>query len=301
MNPIILALETNLSLLIITSLVFGLLVGSFLNVVIFRYPIMLFREWEEMAKEVLKERGFKLSPPKEPVDKQPQKFNLVVPRSACPKCAHKITALENIPLFSYLFLKGKCRNCKTPISIRYPLVELITGLVFAASAYQFGFGWPLVFALLIGAYFVAMSFIDIDHQILPDSMTLPLVWLGLLLAVNSTFVPLQDALFGAVAGYLVLWSIYWLFKLITGKEGMGYGDFKLLAVIGALVGWQKVGLVVVLSAGVGAIIGGGLLLVQRKGAQTKIPFGPYLAIAGWITLLWGNELLESYLRFAGLK
>lgn len=301
MNEIFQALESSPTLLLITTLIFGLMVGSFLNVAIFRYPIMLFREWESMAKDVLKERGFKLTPPKEPVDKQPEKFNLIVPRSACPKCGHNITALENIPVFSYLFLRGKCKNCKTSISVRYPLVELLTGLTFAICAYQFGFGWPLLFALIITAYFIAMSFIDVDHQILPDTMTLPLVWLGLLLAFNSTYIPIKDALIGAAVGYLVLWSIYWLFKIVTGKEGMGYGDFKLLAVAGALVGWQKIGIVVVLSAGVGAIIGGALLLVQKKDSQTKIPFGPYLAIAGWITFLWGDELLNQYLQFAGLK
>ncbi len=289
-------LEANAWLLITTILIFGLLVGSFLNVVIFRYPITLFREWEQMAKEILTDRGYKLTPPKQPIDQQPEKFNLVVPRSACPKCGHKITSLENIPILSYLFLRGKCRSCRTPISIRYPLVELLTGVCFAICAYRFGYGWPLVFSLLITAYFIGMSFIDIDHQILPDTMTLPLVWLALLLAISTTYIPLEDAIIGAVAGYLILWSVYWLFKLITGKEGMGYGDFKLLAVIGALVGWQKLAIVVVLSAGVGVIIGGGLLLIQNKDSQTKIPFGPYLAVAGWLTFVWGEELFHQYMR-----
>jgi len=301
MNNITFALANFPFILITTSLIFGLLVGSFLNVVIFRYPIMLFREWEDMAKDILQERGFKLTAPKEASDKQPKKFNLVVPRSACPNCAHKITSLENIPILSYLFLKGQCRSCKTSISIRYPFVELLTGVTFALCAYHFGYGWPLVFSLIITAYFIAMSFIDIDHQILPDTMTLPLVWLGLLLAIQVTYIPLLDAIIGAAVGYLILWSIYWLFKLLTGKEGMGYGDFKLLAVIGALVGWQKIGIVVILSAGVGALIGGGLLLLQNKDSQTKIPFGPYLAVAGWITFLWGDELLDQYLVFSGLK
>ena len=300
MENIILVLETHLAVLITICLIFGLLVGSFLNVVIFRYPIMLFREWEEMAKDILKERGFKISAPKEPFDKQPEKFNLVVPRSACPECGHKITSMENIPLISYLLLKGKCRKCKNPISIRYPFVELLTGICFALTASYFGFGWPLLAALIITGYFVAMSFIDIDHQILPDTMTLPLVWFALFCSVQSLFIPLQDAVIGAIVGYLILWSIYWLFKLITGKEGMGYGDFKLLAVIGALVGWQQVGLVVILSAGVGAIIGGLLLAIQGKGKETKIPFGPYLAVAGWITLLWGDAIIAQYMQFAGL-
>jgi len=300
MENIISILESNSTILIIVTLIFGLLVGSFLNVVIFRYPIMLFREWESMAKDILTERGFKISEPKEAFDKQPVKFNLVVPRSACPKCGHKITSLENIPLISYLLLKGKCRECSNPISIRYPFVELLTGICFALAANHFGFGWSLLAALFITSYFVAMSFIDIDHQILPDSMTLPLVWFALICAYQSVFISLTDAVIGAVAGYMVLWSIYWLFKLLTGKEGMGYGDFKLLAVIGALVGWQQVGLVVVLSAGVGAIIGGLLLMIQGKGKETKIPFGPYLAVAGWITLLWGDIIINSYLEFSGL-
>ena len=300
MSEITAALQSNLILLISITLVFGLLVGSFLNVVIFRYPITLFREWETMAKEVLTERGFKLTPPKEPFDKQPEKFNLVVPRSACPNCGHKITSLENIPLISYALLRGKCKQCKTPISIRYPFVELLTGVCFALSAHHFGFGWPLAAVLLITAYFIAMSFIDIDHQILPDTMTLPLVWFALICAFQSLFVSLEQAIIGAMVGYLSLWSIYWLFKLLTGKEGMGYGDFKLLAVIGALVGWQQVGLVIVLSAGVGAIIGGLLLAIQGKGKETKIPFGPYLAVAGWITLLWGDVIIAQYMQFAGL-
>lgn len=288
-------------LLIISVGILGLLLGSFLNVVIYRYPIMLFREWEAMAKEILTERGFKISSPEKNIDTQPQKFNLVVPRSACPKCNHKITALENIPVISYLFLKGKCKNCSTPISVRYPLIELFTGLTFALCAYHFGFGYPLLFALIITAYFIAMSFIDIDHQILPDNMTIPLLWLCLIIAIFNTYIPLQDAVIGAAAGYLSLWSVYWLFKLVTGKEGMGYGDFKLLAVIGAIVGWQKLGIVIVLSAGVGAVIGGLMIAFQNKNSQTKIPFGPYLAAAGWITFLWGDILLESYFEFAGLK
>jgi leader peptidase (prepilin peptidase) / N-methyltransferase len=300
MQDITYYLESNQIALVLICLIFGLLVGSFLNVVIFRYPITLFREWESMAKEVLTERGFKLTPPKEPVDQQPEKFNLVVPRSACPSCGHKISSLENIPLISYLVLKGKCRKCKTSISIRYPFVELLTGICFALAAQHFGYGWPLTAVLLLTAYFVAMSFIDIDHQILPDTMTLPLVWLGLICAFNGLFISLESAVIGALVGYLSLWSIYWIFKLVTGKEGMGYGDFKLLAVIGAFVGWQQVGLVIVLSAGVGAVLGGLLMVIQGKEKGTKIPFGPYLAVAGWIALLWGDKIIDGYLKYAGL-
>lgn len=295
------ALQSYPLLLIISVGILGLVFGSFLNVVIYRYPITLFREWETMAKEILIERGFKISPPEKPTDNQPKKFNLVTPRSACPKCGHKITALENIPVISYLFLRGKCKGCSTPIPIRYPLIELFTGITFALCAYHFELGYPLLFALIITAYFIAMSFIDIDHQILPDNMTIPLLWLCLLIAIFNIYIPLQDAVIGAAAGYLSLWSVYWLFKLLTGKEGMGYGDFKLLAVIGAIVGWQKLGIVIVLSAGVGTVIGGLMIAFQNKNSQTKIPFGPYLAAAGWITFLWGDILLESYFEFSGLK
>lgn len=300
MENIVSVLESNLIILTIICLIFGLLVGSFLNVVIYRYPIMLFREWEEMAKEVLTDRGFKLTAPKEAFDKQPKKFNMVLPRSACPKCGHKITSLENIPIVSYLLLGGKCKECKNPISKRYPFVELLTGICFALAANHFGFGWPLLATLLITAYFVAMSFIDIDHKILPDTMTMPLVWFALICSFQTLYIPLADAVIGAMVGYLILWSIYWIFKLLTGKEGMGYGDFKLLAVIGALVGWQQIGLVVILSAGVGAIIGGLQMLIQDKGKEEQIPFGPYLAVAGWITLLWGDVIIERYMQFSGL-
>ena len=301
MDSIIFAFESSSTLLIIVSSVFGLMVGSFLNVVIFRYPVIMFREWEEMAKDVLTNRGFTLTAPKEPVDSFSKKFNLVVPRSACPSCGHQITALENIPVVSYLFLKGKCRNCSTKISIRYPLIELFTGICFALCAWHFGFGWPLLIAIIVTAYFISMSFIDIDHQLLPDIFTLPLLWLALFAAFNEFYIPLESAVIGAIVGYMILWIIYWIFKLVTGKEGMGHGDFKLLAVIGALVGWQKLGIVIILSAGVGAVLGGSLLLLQSKDSQTKIPFGPYLAAAGWITFLWGDIILDKYLVFSGLK
>nr|WP_196138576.1 A24 family peptidase [Aliikangiella sp. G2MR2-5] len=277
------------------------MLGSFLNVVIYRYPVMLYREWESMAKDVLSERGFTISPEKSPIDKDPETYTIVTPRSSCRNCGHKITALENIPVLSYLALGGKCRGCKTPISIRYPMIEALTGAIFGLCAWKFGYGLELLVSLIISAYFVSMSMIDIDHQILPDNMTLPLVWLALIAGLDDLFIPLEQAVIGAISGYLALWTVYWLFKLLTGKEGMGHGDFKLLAAIGALVGWQKLGLVIILSAGAGALIGGGMMILQNKSSQTKIPFGPYLAIAGWITLLWGDYLLDQYLQFAGLK
>jgi leader peptidase (prepilin peptidase) / N-methyltransferase len=299
MNTLLYALQSSPTLLIVTCTLFGLLVGSFLNVVIYRYPIMLFKEWETMAKDILTERGFTLTPPK--TTETEQAINLVMPRSACPKCGHNISALENIPVISYLLLRGRCRSCKTPISIRYPLIELLTGVLCGLTAWHFGFGVVLLCALLIVIYFIAMSFIDIDHQILPDSMTLPLVWFSLLIATQEIFIPLTDAVIGAAAGYLILWSIYWLFKLLTGKEGMGYGDFKLLAAIGGFVGWQLLPLVILLSAGVGAIIGGLTIALQDKNSQTKIPFGPYLAVAGLIALFWGDPIVDGYLQFSGLK
>ncbi|MGX5201525.1 prepilin peptidase [Aliikangiella sp. IMCC44632] len=299
MNTLLLTLQTSPTFLIISCSLFGLLVGSFLNVVIYRYPIMLFAEWEAMAKDILTERGFTLKPPKEV--KNQKTINLVTPRSACPKCGHNISALENIPIISYLILRGRCRSCKTPISIRYPLIELLTGVLCGLSAWHFGYSIALLCTLLIVIYFISMSFIDIDHQILPDSMTLPLVWFSLLIATQEVFIPLTDAVIGAAAGYLVLWSIYWLFKLLTGKEGMGYGDFKLLAAIGGFVGWQTLPLVILLSAGVGAIIGGLMIVLRDKNSQTKIPFGPYLAVAGLIALFWGDPIIDSYLQFSGLK
>jgi len=300
MQPIIQTLQDNLMILTIICGLFGLLLGSFLNVVIFRYPIMLFREWETMAQEILQDRGFKIIAPAKAFDQQPEMFNLVVPRSACPHCEHPISSFENIPVISYLLLRGRCKGCAKPISARYPFIELLTAVSFALVAWHFAFGWQLVVAMLLTGYFIAMSMIDIDHQILPDLMTLPLVWLGLLCAYFSVFISLQDAVIGAIAGYLILWIIYWIFKLLTGKEGMGYGDFKLLAAIGSFVGWQQLPLVIILSAGVGALLGGSLLLLQKKGKETKIPFGPYLAIAGWIALLWGEPILDWYLNYAGL-
>ncbi len=300
MSDILFILETNQTILTIFCLILGLMVGSFLNVVIYRYPIMLFREWEQMAKDILSERGFTFKAPEKPFDNQPETFNMVVPRSACPKCSHKISGIENIPIISYLFLKGKCKECENPISLRYPFIELLTGICFAVLAQSFLLGWPLVVALIVTAYFITMSFIDIDHQILPDTMTLPLVWLGLFVAYFDLFISLETSLVGALIGYLSLWSVYWLFKILTKKEGMGHGDFKLLAVIGAFMGWQKVLLTIVLSAGVGAILGGLLLAIQGKGKETKIPFGPYLVVAGWIAWIWGDIIIDKYTMFAGL-
>lgn len=273
---------------VLSAALLGLLVGSFLNVLIYRLPIMMQREWRAQALEYLE------CPP-EPVR---ERFNLLLPSSRCPHCDHQIRSWENIPLVSWLALRGKCSSCRAPISSRYPLVELACGLLSGYVAWHFGFTWQAGATLLLTWGLVAMSMIDIDHQLLPDSLVLPLLWLGLILNSFGLFVSLESALWGAVAGYLSLWSVYWLFKLVTGKEGMGYGDFKLLAMLGAWGGWQVLPLTILLSSVVGAVLGTILLRVQRAESSTPIPFGPYLAIAGWIALLWGDRITESYLHFA---
>ncbi len=294
-------LSNNLPLLAGFVFVLGLLFGSFYNVVIHRLPTILNREWRATASEILKESNCEVSCPK---DDLPEKYTLVTPRSACPKGDHQITALENIPVISWLVLKGKCRSCKTGISIRYPFVELLTAVTFATCAWVFGFSWLLLFALLFTSYLIIGSFIDYDHKILPDQLTLPLTWLGLSLflfidpsAIEPSFAPdLKSSVIGALCGYLVLWSIYWLFKIATGKEGMGHGDFKLLAAIGAFVGFKMLPLVIILSTVTGAILGIIAMIINKKGRDYTIPFGPFLAIAGWITLVWGQPLTEYYLN-----
>nr|WP_307772632.1 A24 family peptidase [Aeromonas hydrophila] len=265
---------------------FSLMIGSFLNVVIHRLPIMLEREWQA---EYL---GY-FNPETQP--QQEERYNLMVPRSACPHCGHAITAMENIPLLSWLWLKGRCRECQAPISARYPLVELLTSLLSLIVAATFPPGWGLLAALLLTWVLVALTFIDLDKMLLPDQLTLPLLWGGLLFNLAGGFAPLADAVIGAMAGYLVLWSLYWAFKLLTGKEGMGYGDFKLLAALGAWLGWQALPIVLLLSSLVGAFIGIGLILLRNHHQNKPIPFGPYLAIAGWIALLWGDTITRWYL------
>lgn len=265
---------------------FSLMIGSFLNVVIHRLPIMLEREWQAEYLSYFKP---------ETQLQQEERYNLMVPRSACPHCGHAITAMENIPLLSWLWLKGRCRECQAPISARYPLVELLTALLSLVVAATFPPGWALLAALLLTWVLVALTFIDLDKMLLPDQLTLPLLWGGLLFNLAGGFVPLADAVIGAMAGYLVLWSLYWAFKLLTGKEGMGYGDFKLLAALGAWLGWQALPIVLLLSSLVGAIIGISLILLRNHHQGKPIPFGPYLAIAGWIALLWGDTITRWYL------
>lgn len=265
----------------------GLCVGSFLNVVVHRLPRMLERDWRAQCLEFLGQE--------ETTPVSSERYNLVVPRSACPACGHKITALENIPVLSWLVLRGKCSACSAPISLRYPIVELVTGALTAYLAWHLGWGMQAFWAMFFLWVLVALTFIDADTQLLPDDLTLPLLWLGLLVNAFGTFVDLRSAVIGAAAGYLSLWSVYWGFKLLTGKEGMGFGDFKLLAALGAWLGWQMIPLIILLSAAVGAVVGlVGIALAGRdKGG--KIPFGPYLAAAGFIALLWGQQLNNWYL------
>lgn len=261
----------------------GLIVGSFLNVVIHRLPIMMERDWAAQCAELRGEAAEAGAP-----------LSLARPRSRCPKCGHAISALENIPLLSWLILRGKCRACAAPISIRYPLTEALTGLVFAYSAWHFGFGATALGALLLAAALIALTGIDFDTQLLPDDITLPLLWAGLMFNYFNKFTDLHSAVSGAVLGYLALWSVYWAFKLATGKEGMGYGDFKLLAALGAWFGWQMLPLIILLSSLVGAVVGISLMVFARHGRNVPIPFGPYLAAAGVIALFWGKPLTRAF-------
>ena len=279
-------------LFVLAASVFGLAVGSFLNVVIHRVPIMLDRSWREQCHELLALEAD--SGTKEPP------FNLSQPRSRCPQCGHTISALENIPVLSYLFLRGRCRHCNTPISVRYPLIELLTAIISATVAWHFGFGAQALTAMLLSWGLIALTFIDFDQQLLPDNITQPLLWLGLLLSLWGVFVDSHTSLIGAAAGYLSLWSVYQLFKLFTGKEGMGFGDFKLLALLGAWMGWQMLPVIILLSSVVGAAVGITLILVRDRDRNIPIPFGPYLAAAGWLALLWGHDLTNAYMGFMAI-
>jgi leader peptidase (prepilin peptidase) / N-methyltransferase len=274
---------------------FGLLVGSFLNVVIHRVPKMMENQWTAEATEVMQSLGKLDAHAVDATSPPTEKYNLVTPASSCPHCGHKIRSWENIPVISWLFLGGKCSACKAPISFRYPFVELLTGALAGLAAWKFGASWQLAGALAFSFALVALTWIDLDTQLLPDSITLPLLWLGLLLNVRGTFVPLQEAVVGAALGYLVLWSIYWLFKLVTGKEGMGYGDFKLLAAIGAWFGWTVLPMVILLSSVVGLIAAIGLMLFKGHQRSQPIPFGPYLAAAGLLAL-YLKPVLSQWMR-----
>ncbi len=309
--------------------VLSLLVGSFLNVVIYRLPIMLDRQWRTQAEEMLASESSALPPTADspepsslslpstadspqpssesPPPAPPARYNLVTPRSTCPQCNAAIKAYQNIPVLSYLLLGGKCANCKGRISARYPIVELVTALLSAAVAWHFGWHWQTVAALTFTWALVALTVIDLDHQILPDVITLPLLWLGLLLSLAwhpgltpPTPVDPRSAIVGAAAGYLSLWLVYWAFKLATGKEGMGYGDFKLFGAFGAWMGWQMLPLIILLSAFTGAVVGIALIVLRGRDRNIPIPFGPYLAAAGWIALMWGPQIVGGYLSLAGL-
>ena len=287
-----------------TCTVLGLLVGSFLNVVIYRMPIILERDWQEQCRELAATSATPGIQPSSAAGSPPETpFNLVVPRSACPACKAPITALQNIPVLSYLFLRGRCARCGTRISLRYPAIEALTGLLSAAVAWKFGFGWPALAALVLTWFLVALTFIDVDHQLLPDDLTLPLIWIGLLLSLWSSqsggaILPVdpRSSIVGAIAGYLSLWSVYYLFRLVTGKEGMGYGDFKLFAALGAWLGWKMLLPIILIAAGVGAVVGIAILAVRGQNRSTPIAFGPFLATAGWLMLMIGQQLVTSYLR-----
>lgn len=271
----------------LTGLLLGLIVGSFLNVVIHRLPIMLEDSWRRQCDEL----AGKSPPPG-------ARYNLLVPRSQCPACGHRISALENIPILSFVLLRGKCAGCGKRIPRRYPIVELVTGVLSAVVAWHFGPSAAAAGALLLTWALIALTVIDYDHQLLPDNITLPLLWLGLAFNLGGVYVPIASAVIGAMAGYLSLWLVYQLFKLVTGREGMGYGDFKLYAALGAWLGWQQLPLIILLSSFVGAIVGLAGILVMGRDRSIPIPFGPFLCVAGWIALLWGEEITRGYLQFA---
>lgn len=283
------------AMLSIACLLLGLVVGSFLNVVIHRLPKMLERDWDAQAAELLEQKDMAQAAARLR-GKETARYNLVTPPSTCPKCGRRIRAIENVPVISFLFLRGRCAGCRSRISLRYPVVELVTGLLSAYIGWRFGFSLAMAGALVFAWALIALTAIDIDTQLLPDDITLPLLWLGLLLNLNGTFVPLQTAVIGAVAGYLSLWSVYWLFKIATGKEGMGYGDFKLLGAIGAWLGWKMLPAIILLSSLVGAVVGIALIVLARHGRNVPIPFGPYLAVAGLIAMFWGETINRTYLQ-----
>jgi len=287
-------LQASPTAFIIVAAILGLLVGSFLNVVIHRLPLMMEAEWRQQCADLAGES-----------DAAPQPaINLITPRSRCPHCGHVITALENIPVLSYLALKGACSACGKAIGSRYPLVEALTGVLTALVAWHFGWGWQAVAGGVLTWALIALSMIDLDHQLLPDSITLPFLWLGLALSLYGTtglFTDAHSSIIGALAGYLSLWLVYQIFKRLTGKEGMGYGDFKLLALFGAWLGWQVLPAVILLSSLVGAAVGISLIVVRGRDRNLPIPFGPYLAAAGWIALLWGGQITQAYLQWAKLS
>ncbi len=268
----------------------GLCVGSFLNVVIYRLPIMMEREWREQSAELLE-----LSPSESGLDTESEAFNLCIPNSKCPSCKTSIKAWQNLPVLSYLILGGRCAKCKAAISIRYPLVEFLTAALSVLIAWYFGFGLQTLFGLILLWGLISLSLIDLDHKLLPDDITLPLLWLGLFASLFNVFIDSQNAIIGAIVGYLSLWSVYMAFKLITGKEGMGFGDFKLLAVFGAWFGWKVLPVIILLSSAIGALVGISMILFYKRGREVPIPFGPYLAGAGLVAMFFGEQIISWYL------
>lgn len=283
-DPMLAMLAEPLFITLIAAIV-GLVIGSFLNVVIYRLPIIMERNWQRDCAELVG----KTPAPQE-------RFDLVLPRSRCPHCGHAVAPYDNIPVLSYLLLRGRCRACGARISLRYPLIELLTATLTVITALHFGLNMPGLFAILLTWSLIALSFIDYDKQLLPDSITLPMLWLGLLLSLFDIYTDSQASIIGAAAGYLSLWVIYHVFRLLTGKEGMGYGDFKLFALFGAWLGWQSLPLIILLSSAVGAVLGLTLIVFRGRDRNIPIPFGPYLASAGWIALLWGEQLTAWYLN-----
>ncbi|MCK8046175.1 A24 family peptidase [Shewanella sp. 1CM18E] len=282
------------------SFVFAAVIGSFLNVVIHRMPVMMKRDWQQECNHYLSEYKQAVFDANKkqleaPIDAFPEKYNLVIPGSACPKCKTYIKPIHNLPILGWLMLKGKCAACSNPISARYPIVELITGSLIAFLAWHYGPSLEFVLTSVLTFCLIALTGIDLDEMLLPDQITLPLLWLGLIVNLDATFASTTDALIGAAAGYLSLWSVFWVFKLLTGKDGMGYGDFKLLAVFGAWFGWQVLPLVILLSSLVGAVVGIALIVFKKLNQGNPIPFGPYIAAAGWIAMIWGESITNWYL------
>ena len=285
-------LQLDPAVLYLFCLLLGASVGSFLNVVIFRLPVMMERDWKSQCRELLEQNSSD--------EKDTETLNLATPASRCPKCGHRIRPWENIPIISYLLLRGRCSGCKTRISLRYPSVELVTALLSLLVVVHFGFTWQAAAALPLTWALIALSMIDFDHKLLPDIIVIPFVWLGLLISMFGIFTDSHASIIGAVAGYLSLWTVFQLFKLLTGKEGMGYGDFKLFALFGAWLGWQYLAQIILISSVVGALLGISMIIFRGRDHTIPIPFGPYLATAGWISLLWGEEINTAYLTWAGL-
>lgn len=288
--PFVSYLQSNPAIFYVIASVFGLIIGSFLNVVIHRLPEMMQRDWRQQCRILLDMETAEQA--------KTEEFSLVRPGSRCPHCGHPITPLENVPVLSYLLLGGKCSACKTPISVRYPVIEILSAFLAFFSAWHFGFSLQALLATVFSWALLTLTMIDLDHQILPDDIVLPLLWLGILANIFGVFTDIYSCLFGAMIGYGILWTVYILFKKVTGKEGMGYGDFKLLAMLGAWLGWQMLPLIILLSSLAGAIIMGGLIKIRRHDKDIPFAFGPYLALAGWIALYWGNTLTNAYLRWA---